>query len=320
MVDIVTGGAGFIGSHLTELLLSLGRKVRVIDLAPWGYESHPNLEVTKVDIRNQLTPELFDQAENVYHLAALADIVPSIEDPVNYFHTNVTGTLNVLEAARVVGAKKIIYAASSSCYGADPLYPTKETHDVSPQYPYALTKMMGEDLVGHWETVYKIPVVSLRLFNVYGLRARTKGTYGAMFGTFLAQLANDKLLTIVGDGKQKRDFVHVKDVVRAFHLASLHTGPGNVFNIASGKPISVNDIAKLLGAKFTVNIPKRPGEPDVTYANINEAKEHLGWVPEISIEEGISELLDNLSSYKEAPLWDEKSIAKATEAWFRHLS
>lgn len=176
-MQVVTGGCGFIGSHLVQELLAQGHHVSVIDLQPWKYEPHPNLHVVIGDIRDDIQ---FVNVDRVFHLAALADIVPSIENPTEYYETNVTGTLNVLQAAVKSGCKKFIYAASSSCYGTSGV--THEYDDCNPRYPYALTKYLGEQLVMHWAQVYKLPAISLRLFNVYGLRHRSNGAYGAKIG------------------------------------------------------------------------------------------------------------------------------------------
>lgn len=314
MIDLITGGSGFIGSHLTEALLLCGNKVRILDIQPWKYEKHPNLEAIECDIRGAL-PSFFG-VDRVFHLAALADIVPSIDRPIEYYDTNVTGTLNVLEASRKYKISKFIYASSSSCYGIANT-PTPEHADIAPQYPYALTKYMGEQLVTHWSQVYKIPAVSLRIFNAYGPRHRSNGAYGAMLGTFLAQRANDKPLTIVGDGTQQRDFIHVSDVSAAFIAAADH-GDG-VYNVGSGSPESVNYIAKRISGD-RVCIPKRPGEPDITCADINKIKRETGWRPAMSIETGIDEMVKNLAAYKDCPVWEPHTIDEATKTWFEALS
>lgn len=314
MVDCITGGSGFIGSHLAEALLAQGREVCIIDIQPWKYNNHPNLEVVIHDIRE---PFSFQNAERVFHLAALADIIPSIENPIDYYNTNVTGTLNVLEAARQASCEKFIYTASSSCYGAPD--ETAEYDDCTPQYPYALTKYLGEQLALHWNQVYKLPVASVRLFNVYGLRHRTNGAYGAMFGTFLTQMANNKPLTIVGDGTQKRDFIHVSDVIKGI-IRIADTDCTGIYNLGTGSPVEINYIAKLLGGTDIINIPKRPGEPDITHADISKIRRDIGWTPKIKIEEGIKELLDHLDDYKNCPVWESGSIKKATEKWFEMLS
>jgi UDP-glucose 4-epimerase len=246
--------------------------------------------------------------------------VPSIEKPAKYFKSNVEGTLNVLEAARKYKIKKLLYAASSSCYGIPKKYPTKENEKIDARYPYALTKNIGEQLVMHWNKVYKLNVISMRFFNVYGIRSRTSGTYGAVFGVFLAQKLANKNLTIVGNGKQTRDFVYVKDVVRAMILAMKSKSTGEIFNVGAGSPVSVNEIVKNLNVKKKpLYIPKRPGESDITHANINKIKKILKWKPEIGIKEGIKLLIKNIDYWKKAPVWTPKKIKKSTREWFKYL-
>jgi UDP-glucose 4-epimerase len=261
---------------------------------------------------------IFGRVEWVFHLAALADIVPSIQHPTDYHHANVDGTVAVLEAARTAGVKRFLYAASSSCYGIPDVYPTPEQAEIRPEYPYALTKFLGEQCVLHWGKVYRIPVVSLRLFNVYGPRARTSGAYGAVFGVFLAQKLNHQPLTVVGDGTQCRDFTYVSDVVEAFVTAAKSEVAGEVFNVGTGSPVSVNRLVELLGGDV-VYISKRPGEPDRTHADIRKIGRELGWKPTVSIEEGVKVLLDTIESWREAPVWTPESIAAATREWFRYL-
>ena len=204
---IVTGGAGFIGSHMVELLLDKGYHVLVLDDMSNGqldnvelFKDHVNYEFEKIDISTDFDISLFENTKYVFHLAALADIVPSIEEPIRYFNSNVTGTINIMEACRRCQVEKVIYSASSSCYGIPDKYPTSEIADIRPQYPYALTKYLGEEILFHWNTLYGIPAISLRYFNAYGTRARTNGTYGAVFKVFLKQKLEGKPLTIVGDG------------------------------------------------------------------------------------------------------------------------
>lgn len=321
--DIVTGGNGFIGSHLVDALLAKGRQVLVID----KNENSKNLDHHKGNWRfkktfrhitqDELPPSYFNGVERIFHLAALADIVPSIENPKAYFYTNVEGTLNVLEAAKKAGCKKFIYAASASCYGKES-GAWNEVHPCNPAYPYALTKYLGEQLVLHWAKVYKIPAISLRLFNVYGLRSRTDGVYGAMFGTFLAQIANNEPVTIIGDGTQERDFVHISDVVNALIMAADSNLDG-VYNVGSGDSISINKIAELLGAKNIINIPKRPGEPEVICACVAKIRHDLGWEAKVSIDGGITELLANISNWKDAKVWTPETIEKVTSEWFKCL-
>ena len=244
--------------------------------------------------------------------------MPSIENPNSYLKVNVTGTLNILNAAKKNNIKKFIYAASASCYGANPKYPTDEKNIIKTEYPYALSKNLGEQLVLHWEKVYKLNVTSFRFFNVYGPRSRTTGAYGAVFGVFLAQKINEKPLTIVGDGRQTRDFIHVYDVVRALVLSIKKGKSGHVYNLGSGVETSVNLIAKIIGGK-KIFVPKRPGEPQRSIANIKKIKNHLKWKPKISIKYGISMLMKNLDDWTNAPLWTPKKIKKATKLWFKYL-
>lgn len=327
MRTIVTGGAGFIGSHLTELLLEKGHSVLVLDNFSTGsrenlahLKDNSNLSVVQVDISEfDKIKDYFQGVDWVFHLAALADIVPSVVEPLKYHKNNVDGTISVLEAAKQAGVKRFIYTASSSCYGLAEIVPTPETAPIKPEYPYALTKNLGEQIVLHWHKLYKLPVVSLRLFNVYGPRSRTSGTYGAMFGIFLAQKLAGKPFTVVGDGSQTRDFVFVTDVAKAFLVAAESDMADEVFNVGSDGTYSVNRIIQLLGGEATY-IPKRPGEPDCTWADISKIKNVLGWRPVISIEEGVKILLDNIDYWKEAPVWTPESIAEATKEWFKNLS
>ncbi len=326
-MDIVTGGGGFIGSHLVDRLLSEGRKVRVIDNFSVGrpknlehHKDNPNLEVIAGDVCDkELVNKAFTGAERVFHLAARADIVPSIQEPEEYYRSNVDGTFVTLEAAKKADIKRYTYVASSSCYGIPDNYPTPETAEIRPQYPYALTKFLGEQLVMHWAQVYKLPAVSCRFFNIYGPRARTSGTYGAVFGVFLAQLLAEKPLTIVGDGTQTRDFTFVADAVDALCTAAASDKVGEIYNIGSRKPVSVNTLVELLGAKNTVNIPKRPGEPDCTFADTSKIERELNWKAKVSFEEGVKIMLENIDYWRDAPVWTADKIADATKDWFRYL-
>lgn len=325
---IVTGGAGFIGSHLVERLVGEGQEVVVIDNFSTGRPENlahirdGRLKVIKASVSDfkKIVP-FFSGIDAVFHLAALADIVPSITSPMDYYESNVTGTTCVIEAARLEGVKRLIYAASSSCYGIPDVYPTPETAEIRPQYPYALTKYLGEQVILHWGKVYKLPVVSLRLFNVYGPRSRTSGTYGAVFGVFLAQKLNNMPFTIVGDGTQVRDFAFVTDVVNAFVMAANSSLKGEVMNVGSGKAYSVNYLAELLGSNGNmVHIPKRPGEPDRTHADITKVSRLLGWRPMVSFEEGVKIILENIEYWRKAPVWTPETIKQTTGDWFKYLS
>ena len=325
MKSIVTGGAGFIGSHLVEHLVKNKHRVLVIDNFKIGRRQNlksirNKVKIINCDIRNfEKISKYFKGVDNVFHLAALADIVPSIENPNEYYSTNVTGTFNVLKASIQNNVKRFIYSASSSCYGIPKKYPTKENSDISPEYPYALTKRLGEELVLHFAKVYNLNATSLRFFNVYGLRARTTGSYGAVFGVFLAQILAGKPLTIVGNGKQKRDFTYVSDIIDAIaKVYKKRSLLGDVLNVGSGETVSINKIATLLGGK-KINIPKRPGEPDITFADIQKIKRKTGWRPKININQGIKIMLKNINDWKNAPIWTPKKINLATKKWFFYL-
>lgn len=324
-VAIVTGGAGFIGSHMVDLLVGKGFAVRVIDNLVGGraaniahHSDTPGFVFEEGDIRS-LKPDsaLFKDAKFVFHFAGIGDIVPSIEHPAEYMSANVQGTVCVLEAARAAGVEKLVYAASSSCYGlADT--PTKEDHPIRPQYPYALSKYQGEQAAFHWHQVYGLPVNSIRIFNAYGTRSRTSGAYGAVIGVFIKQMLAGKPFTIVGDGTQSRDFVFCTDVARAFYAAADTDVTGEVFNLGCGNPQSVNKLVDLLDGPV-VHIPKRPGEPDCTFADITKLRTVLGWEPIVSFEEGIAQIVANKEYWAEAPLWTPDTIKEATKTWFSML-
>lgn len=326
MKTLITGGAGFIGSHLAELLIAKGHEVLVVDNLTSGrtqnlksMDGNASFRFVNADIRDWSAMQpLFDGIDWVFHLAGLADIVPSIEMPAQYYSTNVSGTFNVLECARQSGVKRLVYAASSSSYGIPDNYPTPESAPIRPQYPYALTKYMGEELVLHWANVYKLPAVSLRLFNVFGPRSRTTGAYGAVFGVFLAQKLNNKPYTVVGDGSQTRDFTYVRDVAEAFLSAAESQVSGEAMNVGSGNHYSVNRLVELLGGEVEY-IPKRPGEPDCTFADVRKIESLLGWKARVSFEEGVHRMLERIEDWRDAPVWNPASIGQATASWFHYL-
>jgi len=326
MKVLVTGGAGFIGSHLSRELRRQGHQVRVLDNLSGGRKEtiadllgQVGFEFHQADIRDaEAIMPLFADIDWVFHLAGLADIVPSIERPRAYYETNVSGTFNVLEAARAANVQRFVYAASSSCYGLAEQFPTPETAAIKPQYPYALTKYLGEEMVMHWAQLYNLPAVSLRLFNVYGPHARTTGAYGAVFGVFLAQKINNKPFTVVGDGSQTRDFTYVTDVAQAFIAAAQSDLCGEIMNVGSGGTYSVNHLVGLLGGAIEY-IPKRPGEPDCTFADTGKIKTKLSWQPQVSFEQGVANMLGHIDYWENAPLWTSASIADATSDWFKYL-
>jgi UDP-glucose 4-epimerase len=325
-IAIVTGGAGFIGSHMVDLLLERGFSVRVIDNFSGGHaanlhhhEGNSHLVVDHRDIRDLVADDkLFSGASLVFHFAGIGDIVPSIEKPTEYMDVNVQGTARVLEGARLAGVDKFVYAASSSCYGLAET-PTTESHPIMPQYPYALSKNQGEQAVFHWHQVYGLPVNAVRIFNAYGTRVRTTGAYGAVFGVFLKQKLAGKPFTVVGDGTQTRDFLYVTDVARAFLAAGETERTGQVFNIGAGDPKPVNRLVELIGGPVTY-VPKRPGEPDCTWADISKIRDELGWEPLVSFEDGVALMMADIEHWRDAPLWEPASIAEATKTWFTYLS
>ncbi len=324
-VAVVTGGAGFIGSHMVDLLVDRGYAVRIIDNLSGGREQNiahhigtGRVEFDNRDIRGIKSDDaLFSDASIVFHYAGIGDIVPSIDAPSEYMDVNVQGTVRVLEAARHARVKKLVYAASSSCYGlADT--PTREDHPIRPEHPYGMSKWMGEQATFHWHRVYGMPANSIRIFNAYGTRSRTSGAYGAVFGVFLRQKLAGTPFTVVGNGTQSRDFLYVTDVAKAFLAAAETEIVGEIWNLGAGAPQTVNRLVELLGGDY-INIPKRPGEPDVTHADISKIQSELGWAPEVSLEQGVSEILKNIDYWAEAPLWDEAKIAEATKTWFKYL-
>lgn len=326
MKTLITGGCGFIGSHLAEMLLAQGHEVTIHDNLACGrkenikaFETHPKLVFHQVDICDRAAMSAyFHDIDWVFHMAGLADIVPSIEQPDSYFQVNVVGTLNVLQCSLDAGVKRVIYAASSSSYGIPDIYPTPETSPIAPQYPYALTKYMGEELVLHWAKTYKLPAVALRLFNVYGPRSRTSGAYGAVFGVFLAQKLNGSPFTVVGDGTQTRDFTYVTDVAEAFICAAKSNISGEAMNVGSGNHYSVNRLVELLGGDVEY-IQKRPGEPGCTFADVSKIERLLGWKARVSFADGVQRMLENINNWKDAPIWNSDTISKATAVWFHYL-
>lgn len=332
-IAVVTGGAGFIGSHMTDRLLQEGYKVRVVDNLVGGRLSNlahqannPDLSVEQCDIRDLLPDSaIFDSVRHVFHFAGIGDIVPSIEQPIEYMATNVQGTVRVLEAARHGGRsslRRFVYAASSSCYGLAAT-PTREDHPIQPQYPYALSKYQGEQAVLHWGKVYDLPVTSMRIFNAYGPRVRTTGAYGAVFGVFFRQKLAGKPFTVVGDGTQTRDFVYVTDVADAFFRGAHGPYPGEIYNIGADNPQSVLHLVSLLGGDVqrgdVVFIPKRPGEPDCTWADAGKITRELGWRPQVDFATGVGIMLQDIENWRDAPLWDVQSIAEATATWFKYM-
>jgi UDP-glucose 4-epimerase len=324
---VVTGGAGFIGSHMVDLLVDRGYSVVVIDNLVTGraenlarHRREPRVAFHEIDMcAVGADSPLFKDVDHVFHFGGIGDIVPSIERPLEYMRANVDGTLAVLEASRRAGVRKFVYAASSSCYGMATELPTTEQAPIRPEYPYALSKYLGESAALHWAQVYRLPVISIRMFNVYGPRVRTTGAYGAVFGVFLAQKLHGKPFTVVGDGSQRRDFVFVTDVARAYLMAAESAETNQVFNLGSGNPQTINRLIELMGGDV-VHVPKRPGEPDCTWADIGRIQRALGWKPEMAFPQGVAAMLGQIEEWRAAPLWTPEKIEAATRTWFEHLA
>jgi len=326
-IALVTGGAGFIGSHMVDLLLDKGYQVRVVDNLTGGrlenlahHKDNKMLTIDTRDLRSLASSDaLFSEVELLFHFAGKGDVVPSIVQPMDYMSVNVMGTVHALEGARHNGIKKFVYAASSSCYGMTEEFPTTEKAAIRPEYPYALSKNLGEQSVMHWGKVYKLPVNSVRIFNAYGPRSRTTGAYGAVFGVFLAQKLASKPFTVVGDGTQTRDFIFVTDLAKAFYEVAKADRPGEIYNAGAGNPQSVNKLVELLGAKEIIHLPKRPGEPDCTWADNTKITQEVGWKPAVSFEAGVAKMIECIDYWRHAPVWDEATIKTATADWFHYL-
>jgi UDP-glucose 4-epimerase len=322
---IVTGGAGFIGSHMVDLLMSKNYYVIVIDSLVGGHKrnlkqhlKNKNFKFIKQDICSLDSNSIFfKNVDYVYHFAGIGDIVPSIERPADYMNVNVQGTVKVLEASRKANIKKFVYAASASCYGLNNSV-IDEKESINTEHPYALSKYLGERAALHWGKVYNLPVNVIRIFNAYGTRVRTTGAYGAVFGVFFKQKIKNKPLTVVGNGKQARDFVYVTDVANAFYLASQTNKKGEIYNVGTGKPQKIIDLAKFIGGKIQ-SIPTRPGEPFRSSANIKKISSHLKWKPTILFKDGVSKMMNEIEKWKDAPLWTPKKIKKATKVWFKFM-
>lgn len=291
---VVTGGAGFIGSHLADALIERGFDVHIIDDLSAGKMENVNKQAIfhKEDIRNfEAIKKIIEGSKYVFHVAAKPRVQVSIQNPRETHDINVNGTLNVLVASRDTGVKRVIYSASSSAYGEQDTMPLHEDMHARPISPYGLQKYIGELKCRVFSKVYGIETISLRYFNVYGPRLVSEGgAYDLVIGRFLKQRKEGKPITIVPDGEQTRDFTHVRDVVRANILAmeSDKVGKGEVINIGAGKNYSINRVAAIIGGPVVYIEPRL--EPKHTLAENKKAKELLGWEPEVTLEEGIEEL------------------------------
>lgn len=290
---IVTGGAGFIGSHLTDQLITDGHSVYVVDNLLLGKREFINTSAVfhELDIRDvQALTNVFVGADVVFHLAAEPRLPISIEDPLGTHDINVTGTLNVLEAARKSGVPKVIFSSSCAVYGNIDTMPITERSDTKPVSPYGLHKLMGEEYMRLYSQLFAVQTVCLRYFNVFGPRKLAEGGYPMVIPIFLKQRAEGLPLTIVGTGQNTRDYVHVADVVAA-NIAAWKSSiiDGRPINIGTGRQLSVNDIAAMIGGD-TTTLPPRLGEMERAEADITQAKALLDWEPRVSVEDGIAEL------------------------------
>jgi len=291
---VVTGGAGFIGSHLADALIAKGLRVRVVDNFTTGHRQYlnPDAELLTADIRDARSlPPIFAGADCVFHTAALPRVMLSVEHPVETHITNVVGTLNVLVAARDSGVRRVVFSGSSSVYGDQPILPLTESMAPNPLNPYALQKLTGEQYTRIFHKLFGLETITLRYFNVYGPRMTTEGAYVTVISVFLRQKRAGEPLTIHGDGTQTRDFTHVNDVVRANVLAmDAVVADGRAINIGRGRNLSVNRVAELIGGP-TVHLPPRPGDARHTLADLSQAREILGWEPEIATEDAVRALV-----------------------------
>ncbi|KIL97785.1 UDP-glucose 4-epimerase [Paramagnetospirillum magnetotacticum MS-1] len=291
-VALVTGAAGFLGSHTIEALLAQGHRVRGLDLPGARFEDslgalldHPGLSLDKRDLLDIPADDpIFAGVDVIYHCAGIADHVPSLQVPERYMQANVMAVVRVLEAARHHKVRKVINASSAAVYGIAAA-PTAEDHPINPVNPYGLTKWMAEEACAHWSKVFGVATLSFRIFNCYGPRATASGP----IGFFLKKAAAGEALTVTGDGTQERDFIHVSDVVAAFLAGAASEKSSAAYNLGSGRPETVNRLAELVGGAITY-IPARPGEPKVILADTTRIRAELGWEPKVSLAAGIAAL------------------------------
>ena len=294
MKSLVTGGAGFIGSHIVDKLLNMGHEVIVIDNEYSDNDNFNWREETqnhKVNICDyEATRNLYDGVDYVFHCAAEARIGPAIENPVNAMNINALGTCTVLQCAREAGVRKVIYSSTSAAYGLNDS-PNIETQPNDCLNPYSVSKVAGEELCKMYTSLYGLPTIIFRYFNVYGERAPRKGQYAPVTGIFMRQKEAGETLTVVGDGHQRRDFIYVGDVANANIMAAISNSEpesyGQVYNVGTGTNVSVNQIARMIGGE-TTNLPPRPGEVRFSLTNNKKIKKTFGWEPTMKLEDWIS--------------------------------
>ena len=296
-LSLVTGAAGFIGSNLTDYLVKQGHQVVCVDNESADNEKfHWNGTTMNVsgDITDyQFMRNVFNKVDYVFHLAAESRLQPAIQNPINAVHKNCVGTATMLQCAREAGVRRFIYSSTSSGYGNNP-WPNTEDQPDDCLNPYSASKVSGEKFCKMYYNLYGLETVVLRYFNVFGQRSPTRGQYAPVIGIFRRQKEAGEPLTIVGDGSQKRDFVHVEDVARANYLASImplnrwgHDYTGDVFNVGSGKNYSIQEIADCISDN-QVYIDKRDGEMETTLADISKIGSVIGWQPEIDVLEWVN--------------------------------
>ena len=296
----VIGGAGFIGSNIVDELIKEGKEVVVIDDLSTGFLKNVNSQAifVEIDISNtEQSVDLIKALENcdtVFHTAALARVQPSIINPVEFDKVNTNGTVNLLKSCVAAGVKRVVYSASSSCYGTAEVFPTPETHSTNPLSPYGLQKYVGELYCKMFSQVYDIDTVCLRYFNVYGERMNLEGAYKLVIAVFTDQYLKGIPLTITNTGEQRRDFTYVKDVVKANILAATHPEDlaGESFNIGNGNNFSINEIADIFGGER--DYYKKVLEPFETLADNSKARKKLGWSPEGDLKEWLTNYIKTL--------------------------
>ena len=305
---LVTGGAGFIGSHIAEALLDVGESVRIFDNLATGRESNlaalkGRAQFIQGDLRDLASVRVAMQGvEVVFHQAALASVPRSIADPIGSLETNINGTQNVLLAARDSGVRRVVYASSSSVYGNTPTLPKREDMPTHPMSPYAVQKLSGELLCGVFTRIYGLETVALRYFNVFGPRQDPASEYAAVIPRFLTALIEKRPPIVFGDGEQTRDFTYIANVVQANLLAaSSPDAVGYALNIGCGEQISLNTVLRLAGEVLGVTVDAdyrelRPGDVLDSCADINRAQRLLGYRPSVSFHEGLARALDALRS------------------------
>ena len=311
---LVTGGAGFIGSHIVDSLVDSGHGVVVID--DESSESHKYFHYNdkakyyKYDIcDHDLIKGLFDNVDTVFHLAAESRIQPTIENPLKAVKTNTYGTCSVLQAAREAGVRRVVYSSTSSAYGLENEIPNVETQPDDCLNPYSVSKVSGEKLCKMYYDLFGLETIIFRYFNVYGERQPLKGTYAPVVGKFLEQCKKDEPLTIVPDGENRRDYTHISDIVNANILASSVTlnktydfgegdhrlvNYGEVFNVGCGTNTSVNELAEMISDK-TIFIEPRTGESRLTLANNTKIRKVMKWEPKVKLEDWVSQEMEKIN-------------------------